>query len=222
MFGNVAALLQRRIAQQEELVAAIRRSEHVARQAVYRGRKRARDDGFSDQWILLALVWYLCQSWSIVAMVCKSQCAAVAEAAPAANWNALLDHIKSHVDNPAVTLRVAVIASARPACSLFHKAALLAAEASVILWLAETNQRGVAASSAQLVTVLRRSWPSRGRTARSQTFLLRLRHNPRSLATWATDLRRRWRIRWRRLTTRPEMSREEIARKVIVFFCFIF
>jgi hypothetical protein len=222
MLGNAAAALQRRILEQEEMVAAIRKSEHSARQAVYRERKRARDDCFSDHWILLALVWYLCQSWSIVAMVCKSQCPAAAEAAPAANWNALLDHIKSHVDNPALTLRVALIAAARPACSVFHKAALLVAEASVILWLAETNQRGVAASSAQLVTVLRRSWPSRGRTARSQSFLLRLRHNSKCLATWANDLRRRWRIRWRRLTTRPEMSREEIARKVIVFFCFIF
>ena len=198
------------------MVAAIRRSEHCARQAVYRSRKRARDDCLSDHWILLALVWYLCQSWSIVAMVCKSQCPAAAEAAPTATWDALLRHIKSHVEIPALTLRVAAIAAARPACRLFHKAAVLVAEASVILWLADTNQRGVAASSAQLVTVLRRSWPPKGRTARSQTYLLRLRHNPRVLATWARDLRRRWRIRWRRLTTRPEMSREEIARKVVL------
>jgi hypothetical protein len=90
---------------------------------------------------------------------------------------------------------------------------LLVSERRVVQWLAAANLRGVAASREQLVEQLRAGWPALGRSGRSLTFLLRLRHSACAATKWAWRFRRRWSVVWRRLPARSGLSREELSAK---------
>jgi len=202
------------VAVAKELLASIRRDEHVARQTAYRARKRSTTSVTVGDKLLLCLVWQLCLSAQVLVTVCRGRLRHVAEAAPSLQPYSLGQWLKEIIDRHMSDHDIAPFLLQRPASRVLLRASLLVAEARVVLWLLQTNMRGVAASAQQLASVFRRSWPVQGRSAESQRLFLRMRHSAKCLSTLVKRFRVRWHINWRRLTTRPLMVREDIARKV--------
>ena len=87
----------------------------------------------------------------------------------------------------------------------------LIAEARVAAWLNATNERGVAASTSQLVARLRTSWPPAALSPAAMSFLLRLRVLRNAQRNFANRFRARWGVSWKRLPARADLSGPELA-----------
>jgi hypothetical protein len=115
--------------------------------------------------------------------------------------------------SPGARAAAGAAAAAVPMPRVVLRAAQMLAEARVVQWLAEANARGVAASTPQLASELRRRWPWRGLGQRARDFHLRLRQNPTARRTWVRRFRQRWHVRWRRLPARADLPPEDVARR---------
>lgn len=86
------------VAVAKELLASIRRDEHVARQTAYRARKRRTTSLTVGDKLLLCLVWQLCLSAQVLVTVCRGRLRHVAEAAPCLQPYSLGQWLKEIID----------------------------------------------------------------------------------------------------------------------------
>ena len=80
--------------------------------------------------------------------------------------------------------------------------------------MATCNVRGVAPSTVDIIGELVRQWPSHAVSAQS-----RVRFQRSARRRWAQHFRLRWRVRWRRLSARSELSAVPEAQKAFFLMC---
>ena len=92
--------------------------------------------------------------------------------------------------------------SGSPDGRLVFVAALRVAELRAAVWLRRANAAGVAASRSQLLSALRRGWPSAALGDRAERLFAAISHRPLFARRVAQRFRRRFHVAWRRLPAR--------------------
>jgi hypothetical protein len=121
------------------------------------------------------------------------------------------DHVGAHGSMASIGIR-----RARGAAVSFLGAQYLC-ETRVVIWMATCNVRGVAPSTIDIIGELVRQWPSNAVSAQSIEWLRRVRFVRSARRRWAQHFRLRWRVRWRRLSARSELSAVPEAQKAFFF-----
>ena len=214
------AVLQAQLAASEAELRALRRTEQIARQTVYRARVQAVEVLSCHVRLAATLLHVSGAGAALVSEFLEQQYQrADGRAHSRDDVEPMIEHGSVYA-SCFIEAAEAVLASPGNERSLFLAGRFLA-EHRTFQWLVETNSRGVAPNTQRLCMQFHSSWPRNMMTLHSRWFLHRLLYSRLTRRRWATLFRRKWCVRWRRLSARADLEAEEIrkrARSPVFFF----
>ena len=207
------AVLQAQLAAGEAEVRALRRTEHIARQTIYRARVQA-VEVLSCHVRLAATLLHVSGAGASLVTEFLEQQYRRGDGRAHSREDIEPMVMRGSVCSPCfIELAETVLGSPGNERSLFLAGRFLA-ERRTFQWLVEANSRGVAPDTQRVCVQFHSFWPRNLMTLRSRWFLRRLLYHRLARRRWATLFRRKWCVRWRRLfSARADLEAEDIRKR---------